>query len=99
MKNFSELLDTERWLDIEIKTSKGSVKLRWPLLVPLDLAGHDVESVSVDGMSVLEFGYYQDSAWIIRHDRPFYQWRHDITGQGWLLEPVKGGHRVSSGNV
>jgi hypothetical protein len=25
--------------------------------------------------------------WILNIDQPFYQWRHHVTGQGWLLEP------------
>ena len=25
--------------------------------------------------------------WTLRIDEPFYQWRHKITGQGWLLTP------------
>jgi hypothetical protein len=27
--------------------------------------------------------------WILEIDRPFYQWQHQITSQGWLLEPSK----------
>ncbi len=26
--------------------------------------------------------------WKLVIDRPFYQWRHHVTGQGWLLEPI-----------
>ncbi len=29
-----------------------------------------------------------NGSWKLVIDRPFYQWRHQITGQGWLLEPV-----------
>jgi hypothetical protein len=28
-----------------------------------------------------------NGSWKLVIDRPFYQWRHQITGQGWLLEP------------
>lgn len=26
--------------------------------------------------------------WSLESDRPFYQWLHQHTGQGWLLEPI-----------
>jgi hypothetical protein len=29
-----------------------------------------------------------NGSWKLSVDRPFYQWRHQVTGQGWLLEPV-----------
>jgi hypothetical protein len=29
-----------------------------------------------------------NGSWKLDIDRPFYQWRHGITGQGWLLEPI-----------
>lgn len=29
-----------------------------------------------------------NGSWKLKIDRPFYQWRHHITGQGWLLEPI-----------
>jgi hypothetical protein len=29
----------------------------------------------------------QHGQWRFRIDRPFYQWYHDISGQGWLLKP------------
>ena len=28
-----------------------------------------------------------NGSWKLAIDRPFYQWRHLVTGQGWLLEP------------
>jgi hypothetical protein len=29
-----------------------------------------------------------NGTWRLKIDRPFYQWRHCVTGQGWLLEPI-----------
>ena len=29
-----------------------------------------------------------NGSWKLTIDRPFYQWRHHATGQGWLLEPI-----------
>jgi hypothetical protein len=32
-----------------------------------------------------------NGSWKLSVNRPFYQWRHHVTGQGWLLEPVSFG--------
>jgi hypothetical protein len=29
-----------------------------------------------------------NGSWVLTIDRPFYQWRHHATDQGWLLEPI-----------
>jgi len=29
-----------------------------------------------------------NGSWKLTIDRPFYQWRHHVTDQGWLLEPI-----------
>lgn len=29
-----------------------------------------------------------NGCWQLTIDRPFYRWRHAVTAQGWLLEPV-----------
>ncbi len=31
----------------------------------------------------------QTGSWSFKIDRPFYQWYHQISGQGWLLTPGK----------
>ena len=30
-----------------------------------------------------------NGTWVLDISEPFYRWRHRVTGQGWLLEPVK----------
>ena len=30
-----------------------------------------------------------NGTWTLDISQPFYRWRHHVTGQGWLLEPVK----------
>ncbi len=30
-----------------------------------------------------------NGSWTLDISEPFYRWRHRITGQGWLLEPIK----------
>ena len=29
-----------------------------------------------------------NGSWVLATDIPFYQWKHTITGQGWLLQPI-----------
>jgi|694.fasta_scaffold40585_2 hypothetical protein len=29
-----------------------------------------------------------NGSWVLATDIPFYQWKHTVTGQGWLLQPV-----------
>lgn len=88
MKNFSDLRATDHWLDMEIKTQKGSIHIRWPLLVHLDLACDHPLAVIVDGMPITDFGYDSQGLWRITLHEPFYRWRHRVTGQGWLLAPA-----------
>jgi hypothetical protein len=44
---------------------------------------HDVQSPT----SYLGF----NGTWRLQIPEPFYQWRHRVTGQGWLLAPVTAG--------
>lgn len=30
-----------------------------------------------------------NGSWRLNIDQPFYRWRHRVTGQGWLLEPIE----------
>lgn len=87
MKNFSDLLAIDSWLDIEIATANGQIRLRWPLLINLDLCCQDPKSILIDGMEVIEYGFRQRDLWRIKLSEPFYRWRHRKTGQGWLLFP------------
>lgn len=89
MKNFYDLLATDCDLTVEIQTDHHCSTRTWPLLRPLDLVISAARSVKVDGMDMMRFGYWQDDHWHIHHDQPFYRWRHQVTGQGWLLDPQK----------
>lgn len=40
-----------------------------------------------------------NGVWKLSIPGPFYRWRHRVTGQGWLLEPVKNVVRGSTGTV
>lgn len=89
MKYFSDLLAIDSYLDIEIVCDYGTVILRWPLMVNIDLSFQNPSSVRIDGMEVLDLGYQHMGMWRITLHEPFYRWRHRVTGQGWLLEPQK----------
>lgn len=88
MKTFLDLLDIESYLEITIESNSIKTCFYWPILANLDMACESPSKVVVDGMDVIGFGYWQDRIWRIRHDEPFYRWRHRVTGQGWLLEPI-----------
>lgn len=89
MKNFSDLLAIETCLIIEILTDHGQSRQEWPLTKPIDLVIKRARSVKIDGMEMMEFGYWVQENWHIHHDQLFYRWRHQVTGQGWLLDPQK----------
>jgi len=82
MKNFSELLATD--LTLEIKTNGVSIK--HPLLDPVRIeidGGYQL--TTIDDFDIKDWmGQVIDDVWIFRCDN-FYQWKHEITGQGWLF--------------
>lgn len=89
MQNFSDLLGTDVDLTIEVQTDHGQYTQKWPLTQPIDLVIKNARSVHIDGMDMMEFGYWHQDDWHIHHDQFFYRWRHQVTGQGWLLDPQK----------
>lgn len=99
MKNFSDLLDIEPTLCVKITTSAGTLVQHHPLLDNLDFSCQDPISVKIDGFEVIEFGYQSRGSWRMTLHEPFYRWHHRVTGQGWLLEPIKNEVRGSSGSV
>lgn len=88
MKNFSDLLDIDSYLEIEIESNSIKTCLYWPVLTNIDLSCESPSKVVIDGMDVMRFGYWQDRIWRIHQNEPFYRWCHRVTGQGWLLEPI-----------
>ena len=81
MNNFLDLLATEPWLDV---VCNGSHSQR-PLLEPLSFQAKD--AVVIDGIEILPRFEYLCHHGKLTIDRPFYQWLHHATAQGWLLEP------------
>ena len=81
MKNFLELLDTELFLEVEC----NGVYSKVPLLQPMNFDSND--SVVIDGIEVLPKFWHLSTNGVLNIDRPFYQWLHHATDQGWLLVP------------
>lgn len=88
MKNFSELLDTDFAIEIQTVVDGVIVKNTVPLLKPikLEIPG-SLTSIKIDSFDVMPYVWHQNSIWYFEIYQPFYQWRHTITGQGWLLKP------------
>lgn len=68
-----------------------SVATQVPLLDPIsiEISGQvTVNSVTVDDFEMWPtFGWQQQDCKKIHVGQPFYRWHHQVTGQGWLLEP------------
>jgi hypothetical protein len=81
MKNFSELLATELYLDVVVNNKQGRSGLH-------DVLTFDVNhTVTIDTIEILPKYNYLAKDGVLTIDQPFYQWLHHVTAQGWLLEP------------
>jgi hypothetical protein len=81
MKNFSDLLATELHLVVLVNNTTYSVGLGMPL--EFDVNNH----VTVDGVEILPKYQYLAVDGKLTISVPFYQWHHEVSGQGWLLKP------------
>lgn len=81
MKTFSDLLDTELWLEV---VCNGNL-VRLPLHDALEFSADS--TVTIDGIEVLPKYRHLANDRVLAINEPFYQWLHRITGQGWLLKP------------
>ncbi len=88
MKNFSELLATELLIDIETAVDGKTHRRTVPLLeiIKLEIPGN-LTKLAIDGFDAMPYTQCQDGIYYFEIDQPFYQWRHTVTGQGWLLKP------------
>jgi hypothetical protein len=61
--------------------------------------GLEIESLTVNGHEVMpkyqhmannstSYLSIENEEWELKIDNPFYQWYHQVTGQGWLLTPT-----------
>lgn len=75
-----------------------------PLLQPVtidflvvDIADNDsvilnravVDDYDLTDNDVMFYNHSQCKTWQYRSEIPFYQWKHNHTGQGWLLKPQR----------
>lgn len=82
MNNFSELLATDQYLEIRVNNEIIKHPLLDPVRVEID-GGYEL--ATIDGFEIKEWmGEVRDGVWVFRCDN-FYQWKHQITGQGWLF--------------
>jgi len=81
MKNFLDLLATDLHLEVCVNNTVYSVGLS----MPLDFAATD--TVIVDGVEILPRYQYLAVDGRLTITEPFYQWYHQVSGQGWLLKP------------
>lgn len=89
--------DVEVWINGQqiydhamVKTTV--LKYQIPILQPVEIqvlhTGAYVESLTFDGWeSRPQHGQELLGCWQLTTTVPFYQWKHQATGQGWLLEP------------
>lgn len=76
------------------QTANGlEVSLQLPLLQPIDICVYrqtaDIGSLTLDGWQVRpHWGTEYSNMWqFTTNGQPFYRWKHQATGQGWLLSP------------
>ena len=81
MKNFSDLLATNLSLELCVNNTAYSVGCGMPLEFD---ANH---TVVVDGIEILPRYQYLAVDGRLTITEPFYQWYHQVSGQGWLLKP------------
>lgn len=82
MKNFSELLATDLYLEIKTNGETTAHPLLDPVRIEID-GGYEL--TTIDDFEIKEWmGEVVDGVWVFCCDN-FYQWKHQITGQGWLF--------------
>jgi hypothetical protein len=81
MKNFLDLLATDLWLTVCVNQKQSVTKLH----ALLDFDARD--TVTIDGIDVLPRYQHLAVDGRLTIPVPFYQWYHEVSGQGWLLKP------------
>ena len=81
MKNFSDLLATNLWLTVHINQKRYSAGLHSLLEFSVS------DTVTIDGIEILPKYQYLAVDGKLTIPEPFYRWYHQVSGQGWLLEP------------
>jgi hypothetical protein len=81
MKNFLDLLDTEQHLTVSINNTVATCGLHDHLVFNVN------DAVTVDSIEILPKYQYLTIDGKLTISEPFYRWYHQVSGQGWLLEP------------
>lgn len=81
MKNFLELLASSQRLTVTVDGSDSQVPLGRSLEFNVG------STVLVDGVEILPRYDYLAVNGVLTIPAPFYQWYHQVSGQGWLLMP------------
>lgn len=81
MKTFYDL----QAIDLLLEVSINGVSQHRTLLDPLCFLACD--QVTVDGIEILPAYSFLVTDGCLKIDKPFYQWYHLVSGQGWLLIP------------
>ena len=81
MKNFSELLAIDYYLEIYVNGQMSTAKLNEPLRFIAD------DVVNIDGFDILPRYKHLTANGMLKINQPFYNWLHQVSGQGWLLRP------------
>jgi hypothetical protein len=81
MKNFLELLATDLHLEVVVNNQIRQVGLHDTLIFDLS------DTVVIDSIEILPEYSYLGSNGVLEINKPFYQWLHHATAQGWLLTP------------
>jgi len=81
MKNFLDLLATELTLTVSVN-GRNHIQGLYDCLT-FDAT----DTVTVDGIEILpKYSHLVTNGKLVV-DKPFYNWYHRISGQGWLLTP------------
>jgi len=88
MNTYSELMDTNLTLEVEVDYEGNKINYLLPLIEPMNIEIPVGSSLKIDSIEIKDWWITQDQhCWKFITDKPFYQWLHHITAQGWLLEP------------
>ncbi len=81
MKNFLELLATDLYLNVTVNQQSHKAGL-------YDILEFDINDVvTIDTIEILPKYSYLGNNGTLKITKPFYQWLHGATNQGWLLKP------------
>ena len=82
MKNFSDLLATNAELAVLI----DGVETKFNLFDTIVLDAN--KPAIVNGIEILPKYSYLAQDGVLTIPAPFYSWYHEVSGQGWLLNPT-----------